>query len=106
MRELRHLAERILEPVLVQLCCAVWNMDSVFEQTRGIRLDSATVGGGLAGELGPNLGPDVKRDGHVGPSRAGTLLPCRPDARPGQPNTYDRPLLCAQTDLLRQLAVK
>src|SRR5258708_15215550 len=85
MRELRHLAERVFEPVPVQLCCAVWNMDSVFEQTRGIRLDSAAVVGGLTGELGLNLGRDVKRDGHVGPSRAGTLLPCLPDARPVNP---------------------
>src|SRR5664279_2291182 len=49
-------------------------MDSLFEQTRGICLDRASVGGGLACELGLNLGRDVNGNRHV-PSFQAMLLP-------------------------------
>jgi len=39
-------------------------MQSLFEQTRGIRLDRAPAGGGLVGEFGLNLGSDVNGDRH------------------------------------------
>ena len=52
------------------------------KQARGIRLDRAPAGGGLAGELGLNLGSDVNGDRHVGPSSQAMPLPC-PASPPG-----------------------
>ena len=49
-------------------------MGSLFEQARGICLDRAAVGGGLARELGLNLGCDVNGNRHV-PSFQAMLLP-------------------------------
>jgi len=56
MGELRHLAKGVLQPILIQPGRTGKNPDRLIEQACGICLDSATTGGGPAGEFGLNLG--------------------------------------------------
>ena len=93
LRELGHLTEGVFKAFLIQPPSATRNLDGLFQQARGIRLNRATLRRSLSGEFCLNLRSDVNRDRHPSILTPNTHHPRRPLAPLHQHQSREIPLL-------------